>query len=185
MSPTSSLSTAPFPSSPLATASATVGTMSAKQLVWQTIVYFVVVTVIVAIITGTVLIIWNGDKIHIHAVICERLSVGAETVTHLSPFSEVVRMMQHYFFMTLWPAFPNFRQANTASLGSTTLRSRPVLPRFSPLEFREQEHQLATLPPLILRDSRSSFRVPPNPGSVTALSSLPASRSLRVPAQVS
>src|SRR5712672_3375843 len=43
MSPTPFLPTAPFPSSPLATASATLGTVSAKQLVWQTTVYLVVV----------------------------------------------------------------------------------------------------------------------------------------------
>src|SRR5712672_977169 len=95
--------------------------------------------------------------------------------------------MQHYFFTTLWPAFPNFRRANTASesLGSTTPRSRSVLPRFRPPEFWEQEHPLATLPPLVLHDSRggSSFRAPSNPDSVIALSSPPSSRS--PPAQVS
>ena len=93
-------------------------------------------------------------------------------------------MMQRYFFTTLLPAFPDFRRANTASLGDTTPRSRPILPRFRPQELREQEHQLATLPPLILHESRSrsSFRVPSNPDLVIALSGLPSSRSF--PAQV-
>jgi len=140
-------------------------------------------TVIVAIITITILLIWNESQIL--GVIRERLageSVGAETAIHLSPAriaSVLVLRMQRYFFTTLLPAFPSFRRANPASLGSTTRRSRPVLPRFGPSGSREQEHQLATLPPLILHDSRSHslFRVPSNPGSVIALSSPTASRS--------
>jgi len=180
MSPPSSLPTAPFPSSPLATASDIAGTVSAKQLAWQAIVYLVVVLVIVAIITGTILLIWNESQIL--AVIREHLageSVGAETTTHLSPATALVRRMQRYFFTTLLPAFPNFRRANTVSLGSTTPRSRQVLTRFRSSGFQEQEHQLATLPPLILHDSRSHslFRVPSNPGSVIALSSPTPSRS--------
>jgi len=77
------------------------------------------------------LIIWNEEQIH--AVIRERLPVGAETAIHVSPYlitchgalsltaSALVRMVQRYFFTTLSPALPNFRQANTAPLGSTTL----------------------------------------------------------------
>ncbi|KAH9974192.1 hypothetical protein BJV74DRAFT_953808 [Russula compacta] len=176
-SPSPSLS-----SLPSAATTPVVGTVSAKQFVWQVPVYLVVVLVIVATVVGTILLIWNDNCI---SSTRSRRRVKMESMTsdsalQLPSASTFVQRMLHYFFASFWPAFQHVRQATASSLGNAAPRPQPAplpLPLFRPPGF--QEPVLIAPRPAMARDT-SSFRIPSNPYSGSEPSSLPTSPSLAV-----
>ncbi|KAI9442804.1 hypothetical protein F5148DRAFT_799795 [Russula earlei] len=176
MSSPSTLSSSSLPSP---TASIVEGVVSVNQLAWQAPVFFIVTLVIVAIIVGTIILIWNDHWVPSIRPRLIMTFVEFESPYLFFPASSLVGRMLRYFFTTPWPAFRTLRQAAatpSASLSSVTPRSLPaVLPRFRPPDLREPE--LAVPCPLMLRD-RNPSSVGLNPYSTIESSGVPAARQL-------
>jgi len=144
---------------------------SPNRILWQAAVYFVVVLVIVAIISGVILLIWNDSWIASIRQCLSMESLRPESAFIYSPASALIRKMLCFISTTILPAFRDLMRATSASQGNGTPRSDQVLPRFRATEF--EEPQLAIPHPVLLRDSRSF--VPSHPNSMFELSRVPAS----------